>query len=76
MSARFCGFLQRMGLAEVYCPVVTPPAITYNKDVWKAFDTNASGRKIYVPNAYVETYKMAEGWSDYADAIVGYDFSE
>ena len=38
------------------------------------FNNNASGRKIYVPAASVEAYKAADGWSDYADYIVGYDF--
>ena len=38
------------------------------------FYSNASGRKIYVPMESVEAYKNAEGWSDYADAIEGYNF--
>ncbi len=38
------------------------------------FDSNASGRKIYVPTASVDAYKSAEYWSNYADYIVGYDF--
>ena len=36
-----------------------------------AFSENASGRKIYVPSEYVESYKS--GWSDYASDIVGFD---
>ena len=57
-------------LTSVYCEATTPPALggTY------VFDSNGSGRKIYVPTASVETYKIADGWSEYADAIVGYDF--
>ena len=35
------------------------------------FDHNASGRKIYVPSEYVESYKR--GWSEYASDIVGFD---
>jgi hypothetical protein len=31
-------------------------------------------RKIYVPAESLEAYKTAEGWSKYADAIVGYDY--
>ena len=31
-------------------------------------------RKIYVPMESVDVYKSAEGWSEYADAIVGYNF--
>jgi hypothetical protein len=39
------------------------------------FDDNASGRTIYVPEESVQQYKIAEDWSKYADAIVGFDFS-
>ena len=56
-------------LTSVYCKAVTPPAGRYGM-----FDDNASGRIIYVPMESVEAYKSAEGWSSYADAIVGYDF--
>ena len=38
------------------------------------FYDNAFGRKIYVPMESVEAYKSTDGWSDYADAIVGYNF--
>jgi hypothetical protein len=38
------------------------------------FGGNASGRKIYVPTESVNAYKSAQGWSEYADAIVGYNF--
>ena len=33
------------------------------------FDSNASGRKIYVPRESVEAYKAKQYWSDYADYI-------
>ena len=39
-----------------------------------AFNSNASGRKIYVPMESVEAYKSASGWKNYADAIEGYNF--
>ncbi|MBE6195970.1 MAG: leucine-rich repeat domain-containing protein [Rikenellaceae bacterium] len=55
-------------LASVYCKPATPPSGA------KAFDDNASGRKIYVPNASVDAYKAAYTWRNYADATVGYDF--
>jgi hypothetical protein len=42
---------------------------------WYAFSDNASNRKIYVPTQSVTTYKQKSGWSEYADAIVGYDFN-
>ena len=56
-------------LAEVYCKATTPPMGGYDM-----FAFNASGRKIYVPRASVEAYKEAGFWSDYADAIEGYNF--
>jgi hypothetical protein len=39
------------------------------------FFFNGSDRKIYVPSQSVESYKSAEYWTEYADAIVGYDFN-
>ncbi len=56
-------------LKEVYCKATTPPTGgSY------MFDSNASGRKIYVPRASVNAYKSAEYWKNYASYIVGYDF--
>ena len=57
-------------LSSVYCKATTPPTLggTY------VFDDNGSGRKIYVLTESVEAYKSATHWSEYADAIVGYDF--
>ena len=57
-------------LTSVYCKATTPPALDYT-DV---FDYNGSDRKIYVPVGSVEAYKSATYWSEYASAIVGYDF--
>ena len=56
-------------LTSVYCKATTPPAGGLDM-----FSSNASGRKIYVPTESVEAYKSALYWSEYADAIVGYDF--
>ena len=56
-------------LTSVYCKATTPPAGGPSM-----FDGNASGRKIYVPLESVEAYKSASYWSDYADAIEGYNF--
>ena len=56
-------------LTSVYCKATTPPTLDYY-----AFDYNGSGLKIYVPAASVEAYKCATNWSQYASAIVGYDF--
>ncbi|MBO5856354.1 MAG: leucine-rich repeat protein [Alistipes sp.] len=57
-------------LKYVYCKATTPPALGGDT----VFDNNASDRKIYVPMESVEAYKTAEYWSEYADAIVGYNF--
>ena len=57
-------------LTSVYCEGTTPPSLGGSN----VFDANASGRTIYVPAASVEAYKTADYWSEYADAIVGYDF--
>ena len=56
-------------LKEVYCKPTTPP--TGGDGM---FYGNASGRTIYVPLNSVSAYKSASFWSDYASAIVGYDF--
>ena len=56
-------------LTSVYCKATTPPTGgSY------MFDSNASGRKIYVPAASVDAYKSAEYWSNYADAIEMYPY--
>ena len=62
-------FYDCKSLKSVYCKPITPPTggsvMFYN---------NASGRKIYVPRNSVDAYRLAEGWSEYASDIVGYDF--
>ena len=64
----FCGCYW---LSSVYCKATTPPVLggTY------VFDNNASSRKIYVPVGSVEAYKSAPRYSEYASAIVGYNFN-
>ena len=57
-------------LTSVYCKATTPPSFRH----FYVFDYNGSGRKIYVPTESVDAYKSAEYWSEYASAIVGYDF--
>ena len=61
-------------LKTVYCKATTPPLANPESDGWKSFNSNATGRLIYVPTASVDAYKAADGWSDYASDIVGYDF--
>ena len=57
-------------LTSVYCKATTPPAL----EGTSVFNSNGCGRKIYVPMESVEAYKSADGWSEYADYIVGYNF--
>ena len=64
-----CAFIDCTSLEVVYCKPTTPPT---GGDLM--FYDNASGRNIYVPSNSVSAYKSANGWSDYASAIVGYDF--
>ena len=56
-------------LTSVYCKATTPPSLGSS-----VFGNNGSDRKIYVPAGSVNAYKSAANWSQYADAIVGYDF--
>lgn len=51
-------------LSSVTVLATTPPTIEV-----RVFDQNASGRKIYVPAASVNTYKAATRWSNYASDI-------
>ena len=69
-------------LKTVYCKAINPPTtIVNNNGYWYGFaKKDESGNicnidcTIYVPAESVEAYKSAEGWSEYADGIVGYDF--
>ncbi|MBQ1968455.1 MAG: leucine-rich repeat domain-containing protein, partial [Flavobacteriales bacterium] len=53
-------------LVAVHCRPATPPELGEN-----VFNTNATGRKIYVPNSSVKKYKEAANWSTYKDHIIG-----
>ena len=55
-------------LTSVYCKPTTPP--TFGATVF----SGSSVAAIYVPQASVDAYKAASGWSEYASKIVGYDF--
>ena len=57
-------------LSKVYCKPKTPPIVGLEH----VFAGNAYNRKIYVPTESLDAYKSADGWKDYADYIVGYDF--
>ena len=56
-------------LKEAYCKPITPPSGGAN-----TFRNNASGRKIYVPRASLDTYKTAKYWKSLAADYVPYDF--
>ena len=55
-------------ITEVYCEVTTPPTLE------SSFDSLSADAKIYVPYTAISEYKIAAGWSDFADKIVAYDF--
>lgn len=50
---------------DIYCEKLIPPTM---KSV-------LCNNVIYVPNATINAYKVADGWKDYADKIVGYTFN-
>ena len=64
-SIGYGAFERCSGLTSVTVEATTPPTLGN----W-AFDSNASGRKIYVPSASVDAYKAADGWSEYAADIL------
>lgn len=61
-------------LKNIYCQPATPPTVLTPivGDPFWAFDNNAPGRKIYVPNQSVQLYKEADGWKEYEEHIKGY----
>ena len=63
-------------LKEVCCLATTPPQSIEYYGRWTAFDLNAADRKIYVPFESIDAYKSAFGWSNYADYIEPYNFTE
>jgi hypothetical protein len=69
-------FLGCSNLQSVYIKAVNPPAIKL--DPWGTWDAfyGCTQLTIYVPEGSVDAYKAAEGWCDYQDRIVGYDFNE
>ena len=70
-TVNFDAFRGTSSLSLVCCKAATPPtAVAHELTGWNAFDSNAADRKIYVPAASLQAYKTADGWSEYADAIV------
>ena len=78
----YAAFVNCENLNTVYCKAINPPTtIVNNNGYWYGFaKEDESGNicnidcTIYVPTECVEAYKSAQGWSEYADDIVGYDF--
>ncbi len=64
-------YMNECSLTTIYCKSSTPPT-TADGDSMPI----PSLQKIYVPTASVDAYKVANGWKNHADKIVGYDFSE
>ena len=61
-------------IRTVYCKAIVPPFALPNGN-WGGFSSNSVElTTIYVPTESVERYKTADGWNEYADNIVGYDF--
>ncbi len=57
-----------------YFKSIDPPSTSTNGE-WGGFSGNyVELTTIYVPTESVERYKTADGWNEYADYIVGYDF--
>lgn len=57
-------FLSCTGLVDVICNRTTPPTLATN-----SFQGCTALASIYVPDASVNTYKSASGWSTYASII-------
>ena len=65
-------FFNCSSLKRIYCTASTPPGLgSYEHTNWYLYEENAEGRKIIVPSESVELYKTADGWSKYADDIIG-----
>lgn len=69
-------FFQCSNLDSVHIKATTPPSVTLDYwGTWHAF-YECDNITIYVPETSVDMYKSAEGWSNYQDRIVGFDFNE
>ena len=74
-SIGFTAFASCSNLTSVYCKAITPPTLSLSQYAdSNVFSRSATSLKIYVPRDSVNAYMSAEGWMEYADDIVGYDF--
>lgn len=65
-------------LETVYCRAINPPSIIKeaNTERWNCFLNCPNLKYIYVPFDSVEFYKSADGWKDYDNYIVGFNFGD
>ena len=68
-SIGYAAFYMCSRLTKIYCKPAVPP--TLEEITGHYIPSTAT---IYVPTDSVETYKTADGWVNYANQIVGYDF--
>ena len=64
-----CSFEDCENLTNLYIAAIIPPSLS--EDAFKGICEEVV---IYVPAESVDTYKSADGWKDYANAIIGYNF--
>ncbi|MBO5881640.1 MAG: leucine-rich repeat domain-containing protein, partial [Alistipes sp.] len=78
-TIRDTAFYNCENLTDVYSEAIIPPVL--GDRVFSCYDYDEKNYKpingnIYVPAESVDAYKAADGWSEYADAIVAYDFEK
>ncbi len=56
-------------LTDIYCKATTPPVLT------ESFNATTELTTIHVPIGSGDIYKNAEGWNNFAESIVEYDFN-
>lgn len=69
-------FTNSSHLKEIYCRATTPPTLgeyVFMADGGTGYVSYVQA-KIFVPKSAVEAYKVAPGWSKFADYIRAYDF--
>lgn len=60
----------------IYIKSTQPPAadLNYEATLWWEDEGYSCPTRIYVPHQSVKVYKVADGWKEYSEHIVGYDF--
>ena len=69
-------FTDCKNLMTVYCKPTTPPDLSSENPnlFWPYADIDMENRVIYVPIKSLADYKAADGWKEYAEYIIGYNF--